>query len=85
MNSDLWRPAAIFLILASLFLIGCKDNKPSEPPKAETNSEQVEAMEPEITEEDPDAEAITEPPPVVREAQLYSPRTFPSLQVIYGQ
>jgi hypothetical protein len=42
-------------------------------------------MEPEITEEDPDAEAITEPPPVVREAQLYSPRTFPSLQVIYGQ
>lgn len=85
MNSDPFRPALALLLAASIFLIGCKDNKPAEPPKPEASSEQVEEVETEIVEEEPAAEDITEPPPVVREAQLYTPRPFPDLRVIYGQ
>jgi hypothetical protein len=85
MNSDFFRPALALLLAASLFLIGCKDNKPAEPPKPEAASEQVEEVETEIVEEEPTAEDITEPPPVVREAQLYTPRPFPNLRVIYNQ
>ncbi len=83
MNSDLVRPAAFFLIAASLFLAACKDNKPAEPPNSKPSAEQAE--ETEIVEQEPIVEDITEPPPVVREAQLYTPRPIPDLRVIYGQ
>ena len=85
MNSDPFRPALAFLLAAFLFLIGCKDNKPAEPPKSETAAEQVEEVEAEIVEEEPVGEDISEPTPVVREAQLYVPRPIPDLRVIYDQ
>lgn len=84
MNSDPFRPALALLLAASLFLIGCKDNKPADPPKPETSSKPVEDVEIEIVEEEAAAEDITEPPPIVREAQLYTPRPFPDLRVIYN-
>jgi len=83
MNSDLIRPAALFLISASLLLAACKDNKPAEPRNSKPSAEQSE--ETEFVEQESIAEDITEPPPVVREAQLYTPRPIPDLRVIYGQ
>lgn len=85
MNSDLIRPAAFFLIAASLFLAACKDNKPAEPLKPTPSTEQSEEVETEVVEEESMAEDITEPPPVVREAQLYIPRPIPDLRQIYNQ
>jgi hypothetical protein len=85
MNSNLVRPAAFFLIAASLFLAACKDNKPAEPPKQTPSTVQSEEVETKVVEEESVAEDITEPPPVVREAQLYTPRPISDLRVIYGQ
>ncbi len=83
MNSDLMRPSAFFLISASLLLAACKDNKPAESSNSKPSAEQAE--ETEIVEQESIVEDITEPPPVVREAQLYTPRPIPDLRVIYGQ
>lgn len=83
MNSNLFRPAVALLLAASLFLIGCKDNKPAETPNPQPVQEQAKEVEAEIVEEEAIVEDIQEPDPVVREAQLYTPRPFPDLRVIY--
>jgi hypothetical protein len=85
MNSDLFRHSVGFLAATSLFLVGCKNQKSTEPPDLTPSQEQVEIEEAEYEEGEPIAEDISEPEPLVREAPLYSPRPFPDLRVIYGQ